>query len=317
MHLIVKESNADMVTSPSGNFTVHRRSDFGICAGAFLALMLLVMSAAQAQTTNYKLGTTSLLEGPTAGSDSVVLAVMPETGSWTATPNATWLYLSSANQSGIGSTNVVFSFDANPGGTRSGTLTIGGQTLTVTQAGSTYVTAGTVTALVNSGLSQPNGVAVDGAGNVYISDFNNNAVYKWTPTNNTMTSLFSGMFQPDGLAVDSTGNVYVAVYGSGIVQKWTATNNTVTTLFGGLDHPEAVAVDGAGNLYVADSYNNAIKKWTVANNTVTTLVSSGLSMPAGVAVDFLGNVYIADYYNQAIKEWTAANNTVTTLEAIS
>ena len=34
---------------------------------------------------------------------------------------------------------MVFSFDANPGATRTGTLTIAGQTLTVTQAGSTYV----------------------------------------------------------------------------------------------------------------------------------------------------------------------------------
>ena len=62
--------------------------------------------------------------------------------------NATWLHLSPANQSGTGSTNVIFSYDANPGATRSDTLTIAGQTLTVTQAGSTYVAAGPVTTLV-------------------------------------------------------------------------------------------------------------------------------------------------------------------------
>ena len=59
--------------------------------------------------------------------------------------------LAAANQSGTGSTNVVFSYDANPGATRTGTLTIAGQTLTVTQAGSTYVAAGPVTTLVSSG----------------------------------------------------------------------------------------------------------------------------------------------------------------------
>ena len=121
----------------------------------------------------YSLGTTALLEGPSAGSDSVVLAVTPEFGTWTATANATWLHLSPANQSGTGSTNVVFSFDANPGATRTGTLTIAGQTLTVTQAGSTYVAAGAVTTLVSSGLYYPYGVAVDGAGNVYIADTDN------------------------------------------------------------------------------------------------------------------------------------------------
>ena len=96
----------------------------------------------------YSLGTTALLEGPAAGSDSVVLAVTPANGAWTATANAAWLHLSPANQSGTGSTNVIFSYDANPGATRSGTLTIAGQTLTVTQAGSTYVAAGPVTTLV-------------------------------------------------------------------------------------------------------------------------------------------------------------------------
>ncbi len=80
--------------------------------------------------------TTNLLEGPTAGSDSVLLIA---NGGWTATANAAWLHLSAANQSGTGNTNVIFTFDANAGATRTGTLTIAGQTLTVTQAGSTYV----------------------------------------------------------------------------------------------------------------------------------------------------------------------------------
>ena len=83
----------------------------------------------------------------------MVLAVTPNDRAWTATANAAWLHLSPANQSGTGSTNVVFSFDANPGATRTGTLTIAGQTLTVTQAGSTYVAADPVTTLVSSGLN--------------------------------------------------------------------------------------------------------------------------------------------------------------------
>jgi hypothetical protein len=99
------------------------------------------------------------LEGPGAGSDSVVLAVTPPTGTWTASTNATWLHLSPANQSGAGSMNVIFSFDANPGATRFGSLTIGGQMLSVTQAGSTYVHVPSATVLVSSGLSKPMGVA--------------------------------------------------------------------------------------------------------------------------------------------------------------
>jgi DNA-binding beta-propeller fold protein YncE len=262
--------------------------------------------------TNDFLGTTALLEGPAAGSDSVVLAAI---GPWTAKANAAWLHVSVANQSGTGSTNVVFSYDANPGATRSGTLTIAGQTLTVTQAGSTYVAApGPVTTLVASGLNYPNGVAVDGTGNVYITDSGNNALKKWTAANNTVTTLVSsGLSFPAGVAVDGAGNVYIADYHNTALKKWTAASNTVTTLVAsGLFGPSGVAVDGAGNVFIADTDDWALKKWTAANNTVATLVASGLQWPDGVAVDGAGNVYITDIGN-TIKKWTAANNTVTTL----
>lgn len=108
--------------------------------------------------------------------DSVVLAVNSPLAPWTASANAPWLHLSAANQSGTGGTNVVFTFDANPGPTRTGTLTIAGLTLTVTQVGSTYVAANPVTTLVGSGSIYPVGVAVDDAGNVYIADYGNHAI---------------------------------------------------------------------------------------------------------------------------------------------
>ena len=94
-------------------------------------------------------------------------------GSWSATANASWLHTSS---SGTGNGLATFTFDANTGPTRTGTLTIAGQTLTVTQAGSTYVSARPLTTLVSSGLSLPSGVAVDAAGNVYFADSANNAI---------------------------------------------------------------------------------------------------------------------------------------------
>src|SRR6267142_4285663 len=94
------------------------------------------------------LGTTSLLEGPAAGSDSVTLAVSPEWVVWTALPLDSWLHLTFANQNGIGSTNIVFTFDANDGPTRTGSIIIAGQTVTVTQAGAAYVAARPVTTVV-------------------------------------------------------------------------------------------------------------------------------------------------------------------------
>jgi DNA-binding beta-propeller fold protein YncE len=261
----------------------------------------------------YALSTSSLLVGPAAASDSVVLAVTPQTGAWAATANSTWLHLTPANQSGTGSANVVFSYDANPGATRSGTLTIAGQTLTVTQAGSTYVPAGTVT-FVSSGLSGPSGVAVDGAGNVYIADTGDKAIKEWTAANNTLATLVSSVLSgPEGVAVDISGNVYIADTANNAIEEWTAANGSVMTLVSGLNAPAGVAVDGAGNVYIADTGNNAIREWTASNGGIVTLVSSGLNNPSGVAVDAAGNVYIADTGNSAIKEWTPASGAVVTL----
>jgi len=178
--------------------------------------LVLVISASFVLTAfaQPSLGTTVLLEGPGAGSDSVVLAMAAPTDTWTAAANDAWLHLDVSNQSGTGSTNVVFSYDANPGTTRTGTLTIGGQTLTVTQAGSTYVAApGPATALVASGLGGPASVAVDGAGNVYIVDTGNRAIKKWTAASNTVSTLVapSNANSITGVAVDGAGNVYYTV----------------------------------------------------------------------------------------------------------
>ena len=105
----------------------------------------------QVVISSNSLGTYIPLEGPISGTDSDIVA---NRGAWTATSNVSWLHTTS---SGTGNGLAIFTFDANMGATRSGTLTIAGQTLTVTQAGSSYVAANPVTTLVSSGLNSPYG----------------------------------------------------------------------------------------------------------------------------------------------------------------
>ena len=254
------------------------------------------------------LESTALLDGPGALSDSVELLA---TGAWTATSNDSWLHTSA---SGTGNGIVSFTADANSGPTRVGTLTINGQTLTVTQAGSTYAQAGVVS-LVSTGVNRPVGVAVDAAGNVYIADTNNNAIEEWNPATQQLTTLVSsGLNTPCGVAVDAVGNVYIADTYNNAIEEWNVSTHQVTTLVSsGLNQPSGVAVDAAGNVYIADTGNSAIKEWTASTQQVTTLVTSGLSHPEGVAVDAAGNVYIADSGNSAIEEWNASTQQVTTL----
>ena len=267
------------------------------------------------------LGRTAALEGPESGVDSVVLGMPAATNTWTATVSDAWLHLDAASQSGSGSTNVVFRYDANPGDTRTGTLTIACQTLTVTQAGATYVLAPCpVTTLASSGLSNPAGVAADGAGNVYIADTGDNAIKKWSPASNTVTALVaSGLSGPSGVAVDRAGNVYIADYGNHALKEWTAANNAVTTLLH-LSTP-SVAVDGAGNLYVWDI--QYVAKWTAASQSLSDLfywLQSIYGTGLGLAVDGAGNVYLSSYwesgsfgYGYTLREWNKGSSTLSTL----
>ncbi len=289
-----------LTIGPIANGVTH----FSFSANPGLArtahITVLGQSITVTQAGQTRLGTTSLVEGPSAGGDSDIVATSL---AWTATANVAWLHTSSQ---GSGNGVAPFSFDANPGVTRTGTLTIAGLTLTVTQAGSSYLAPSPpVTTLASSGLDNPAGVAVDAAGNVYFADQLSNALKEWiAATGQVSTLVSSGLDQPFGVAVDAAGNVYIADSLDNAIKEWNATNGLTTLISSGLNRPQGVAVDASGNLFIADANDHALKEWN-ATSGLTTLVSSGLSLPYGVAVDAAGNVYIADYGNSAIDEWNA------------
>lgn len=147
-------------------------------------------------------------------------------------------------------------------------------------------------------FSSPTGVAIDGAGNVYVAESVNNTVRKITALGDVTT-------------LAGTAGAAGSTDGVGSAARFRT--------------PSAVAVDTAGNLYVADYGNHTIRK-IAADGTVTTLAgSAGLSgstdgtgaaarfaSPGGVAVDGTGNVYVADTANCAIRMINSAG-VVTTL----
>ena len=167
------------------------------------------------------------------------------------------------------------------------------------------------------GAIWPFGVAVDSSGNVYFSDYNNNAVDEILavngsiPSSPTVISLSNSFKSPMSLAVDGSGNVYVGDENNGAVKEILAVNGsipsspTVVTLGSGFSCPDGVAVDRNGNVYVADYCANSAEEIVAVNGiippspTITTL-PNGLSEISGVAVDGNGNVYIAGPTNSYV-----------------
>jgi streptogramin lyase len=168
---------------------------------------------------------------------------------------------------------------------------------------------------LGGGFTYPEGVAVDGTGNVYIADTENNAVKEMPPgcaSSSCVTTLGGGFTNPYGVAVDGSGNVYVADTHNNAVKELPpgcASSSCVTTLGGGFTNPYGVAVDGSGNVYVVDSYNNAVKEMPpgCASSSCVATLAGGFLEPQGVALDGSGNVYIADTGNNAAKELNFAN----------
>jgi sugar lactone lactonase YvrE len=164
---------------------------------------------------------------------------------------------------------------------------------------------GMLTALA-SGFGYPQGIAVDGNGNVYIADAGYATVFEVTQSSGSVnyTTIGSGFSEPDGVAVDGGGNVYIADSGTSAVYKETLSNGSYTqTAIGyGFSAPQGIAVDGEGNVYIAD-YGNGIEPGAVYMETLSngsyaqSIIGSGLVSPQSVAVDGNGNVYVADSAN--------------------
>ncbi len=154
-----------------------------------------------------------------------------------------------------------------------------------------------------TGLNEPHGVAVDGAGNLYVTDRGRQVVKLAAGSSTQSVMPFTGLDLPSGVAVDVAGNLYVADAGivNGRVVKLATDSGTQTVLpFTGLKFPQGVAVDRAGDVYVADTDNNRVLELAAASGNQTVLPFVGLSSPWGVAVDSAGSVYVTDNGNRRV-----------------
>ena len=228
------------------------------------------------------------------------------------------------------------------------------------------------TAATTAELSRTEAVALDGSGNLYIADYDNQRIRKVTAATGTISTVAgtgvggynasqdTGTTQataaeinaPSGLAVDGAGNLYIADQQNQRIREVNAATQTISTVAGNgqsgyttsqdsgtvpatsatFELPAGIAVDAADNLYIADLLDNRIRKVTASTGFISTVAGNGnygynpsddngstaataasLYYPEAVAVDATGNLYIADYYNNRIRKVTASTGFISTV----
>jgi sugar lactone lactonase YvrE len=182
-------------------------------------------------------------------------------------------------------------------------------------------------------VSFPQGVAVDGTGNLFIADTGNNVIRKVDSSGIITTFVTDPNFSDlASMATDKYGNLYSADDGACVIRKITPAG--VISVVAGvefncgfngdripaatalLNAPYGIAVGSNGNLYIGDTGNNRIRRVNLAGR-ITTVAGNGtcgfsgdggsaiaatICTPLGLTLDKRGDVYFADENNLRVRK---------------
>ena len=170
--------------------------------------------------------------------------------------------------------------------------------------------------------------AVDGNGNLYITDQNNSRVVELPAGNGAPIAIDpivggEGLVHPGGVAVDGAGNLYISDLDRNFVVE-VAANGGATSVINpmvngiGLHYPCGMVIDGAGDLYIADVDNGRVVEVPANGGPATAfdpLVSGEkLSYPVTLALDSAGDLFIADLFANRVVEVPANSGTPTAID---
>ena len=174
----------------------------------------------------------------------------------------------------------------------------------------------------------PTSVALDKAGNVYVSDewLNRIAMFssdgEWLGAWGTQGDADGEVDQPAGIAFDSEDNLYVVDTGNNRIQKFTKDGQFLAKWGqqgsgdGEFDMPWGIGLDAGNNVYIADWRNDRIQKFAPDGRFLMAFGESGsedgqFNRPADVAVDKEGLIYVADWRNDRVQVFDAEGRFIT------
>ena len=172
----------------------------------------------------------------------------------------------------------------------------------------------------------PFGIAIDGAGDVWVSNQTGNSLTELSNSGVPISPFAGytggGLNVPDGIAIDGLGNVWVVNAGSSALSKFSNSGVALSPpsgfLGGGMYRPECLAIDGSGRVWVANSLGNSLSEFsnTGAVMTPSGLTGAGVDEPDGIAIDGSGNIWLTNAADSVLVEFVgAATGVVTPLAA--
>ena len=189
---------------------------------------------------------------------------------------------------------------------------------------------------VNAAIGVPNGIGLDGAGNLFIADDFNSRVRRVDAATGIITTVagngvggFGGdggpataasLSQPSAVVADAGGNLFIADWGNNRVRRVDAATGVITTVAGngsevfsgdggaatsaGIWAPTGLALDGEGNLLISDAGGKRVRRVEAATGTISTIAGNGDGDggPAAAAILYPSRVAVDSRGNLYISE---------------
>jgi streptogramin lyase len=164
------------------------------------------------------------------------------------------------------------------------------------QAGGTieqFSTSGADLGSFKSGLIGPSYLAVDRAGDLYVSNFAGGfSVQEYSPQGALLLTIPTP-YSPGGLAVTAAGNILVGDYFGGNVHQYSSTGKDLGIFSNpGLDRSYSLALDSQGNLYVSDQFGGVVRRISPTGVDEGNFLSNVPGV-TGITFDSQGNLYAA------------------------
>jgi sugar lactone lactonase YvrE len=172
-------------------------------------------------------------------------------------------------------------------------------------------------------LSYPQGLSLDGAGNLLIADTDHNRIRRVDATTNIISTVAGGLSRPVRVVADAVGNLFITESTQNRIRRVDVTSGVITTFAGTggygyagdngpaasatLANPYGINFDRGGNLLIADAKNNRLRRVDVVSNLITTsagasgprdfdllALQASLSSVGQVVIDGAGNVFMPE-----------------------